>query len=134
MIAKGYFTRRELALIVGLDLMEASLPEIAEELGRSELDVATALSRAKALIHDPIIAGALKNRQMPTPDTFQPIRRTPVTPVPLPISVPRFQAAPLSVTAALMGDPLPGRSALDQSKGESRWMCPYPNQLRRMAS
>jgi hypothetical protein len=47
MIAKGYFTKRELALIIGLDLMDIPLTEIAEDLGRSELDVATALTRAQ---------------------------------------------------------------------------------------
>jgi hypothetical protein len=124
MIAKGYFTKRELALIIGLDLMDIPLTEIAEDLGRSELDVATALTRAKALIHDPIVSRVLKTRRIPEPDTSKPLRRTPVKPVPLPITRPRYPAAPVSVTAALMGDPLPGRSALDQVKQERTNGCP----------
>lgn len=119
MIATGYFTRRDLALIVGLDLMETSLPEIAEELGRSELDVATALGRARSMIRDPLICGALKARPLLKPDTKASARRPPVRRVPSPIGRPVFPGAPVSVTAALMGDPAPGRSALDHSQKET---------------
>lgn len=118
MIAKGYFTKRELALIIGLDLMDITLNEIAEDLGRSELDVTTALTRAKTLIHDPIVAGVLKARGLPATNNSKPIRRMPAEPMPLPIRRPQFLAAPASVTAALMGDPAPGRSALDQVQQE----------------
>ncbi|MBO9419175.1 hypothetical protein J7481_06685 [Labrenzia sp. R4_2] len=126
MIAKGYFTKRELALVIGLDLMEVTLTEIAEDLGRSELDVATALTRAKALIPDPIVSRVLKTRRIPEPDTSKPLRRTPVKPVPLPITRPRYPAAPVPVASDARSDPgltghndrtpAPGDGSPDQTK------------------
>lgn len=113
MIASGYFTRRDLALIIGLDLMESDLQEIAREMGRSELDITNGLRCAHALIHDPVILSALNARRAKSAQPVPVIRRPSVVPMRAPPVRALPPQSPRTVTAALMGDPPPGRSALD---------------------
>ncbi|GGB55287.1 hypothetical protein GCM10011316_29190 [Roseibium aquae] len=104
MISTGHWTRRELAMLVGLDRMGDSIEDIALVLERTELDVRTGLETAKAMLPLPgDLPRIRKRRRMcvlrnrnPVPARPCPGRTTP------------------EATAALMGDPAPGRSALDQ--------------------
>ncbi|WP_150526255.1 hypothetical protein [Roseibium sediminis] len=79
MTSTGYWTRRELAMLLGFDRMGETVNEIALEMGRKPLEVAQGIEKAHALITEP--------KEVPKAGRRPPLRRygKPV-PVPIPTS------------------------------------------------
>ncbi|EFO30961.1 conserved hypothetical protein [Roseibium sp. TrichSKD4] len=67
MTSTGYWTRRELAMLLGFDRMGETAQEIALEMGRQPLEVAQGIEKAHALINEP--------KEAPKAEKRPPLRR-----------------------------------------------------------
>ncbi|WP_306148930.1 MULTISPECIES: hypothetical protein [unclassified Roseibium] len=118
------WSKRDLALVLGFRALGDDYDKIACQLNREEEDVRSVVFKARCLYLTESWLCKLLDRQddrqnlpvdLPQTKTWLP-RKFTVSPV----AVRERQPTSSELTASLMGDPLPGRSALDKAQSKEK--------------